>query len=210
MTAPVYPPAHTRIQFTGELQQITGASEIFDFGFADASGLGVEAASAAGASAVRAYWGSQASDISSRAYILGCRAEEVLATGKVGSSYFTSVPRTAGLSDGANWTILSLCVTLETDTPDAHGRTVRGRFYPPAYPNGYGSTLALADVQAYGQSWAAFLTMCVTAGLTPAVASVTMGGQIANVVGVTTATVIDTQRKRKNSITPQRTTVFPL
>lgn len=208
---PTYPPAHIRVVAQGTLQQYAGGgSEIFEFGFADDSGKTPQQVATIAAPLFLSSWANGGCQCSEYATLTGCRAEAVAADGTVSNSYYVPITPTQGLADGANWTLLSLCVTLETTTPDGHGRHVRGRFYPPAYPAGYGSTIAMADAVAYAQNWAGLIAGMKGQGLVPSVASQTAGGQIAHVTGVSAATVLDTQRRRKNHVTVARSPIEPV
>lgn len=198
---PTYPPAHKRVQIQGSLaQQSDGGSEIFDFSFCDASALSLNAVCAAVSPLAQDIFSNAASEISSFATLTGVRAEAVAADGTVTDSFYLATPHTVGLSDGAVCTVLCSAVTLETNTPGAHGRHVQGRFYPPAYPGVLGATMSAASVTSYAQAWAAFVTELNGAGLVVSVASTTMGGQIAHVTAVTADNVIDTQRRRRNHV----------
>lgn len=206
---PTYPPAHTRVQFQGTLEQAPGGgTDQFDFGFADASGLSNEALCNALAGVAQSVWDASGSGTSSFATLRGVRCESVAADGKVTGSYYVAIPPTAGIATGNEITILTQAVTLETGTPDGHGRMVRGRMFPPAWaPQINGSTCTVSDATTFRNTWGEFLSNCKSAGAVPAVASVTAGGQIANVTGVSVGTVIDTQRRRKNHVTVSRTPV---
>lgn len=200
-----YPPAHRRLQFTGTLAQATdGGNEIFDFGFADKSALSLHAIATAALARMQTAWTDPNHSISFYATLVGVRVEDVAADGKVTDSYYLEGTKPNGSATGATVTVLSHCVTLETQTDTGKGRMVRGRFYPPAYMSVKGATALLSDIDQYALAWAATLNGMVQDGLVPAVASVTAGGQIAQVTAVSAATVIDTVRRRRNHVTVQR------
>lgn len=203
------PPAHTRVQVQGNLLQATGGGQdIFEFGWADSSGLTPEALATLLAPVIHTAWTDPALDlgISLLAQLTGVRVEDVEANGHVSNSFYVGVTPIVGNSNSFRSTILSVAVTLETDTPNDHGRTVRGRFFPPAAPdNPSGSTYTLTDAQDYRDGWGEVLTRVNNAGGLVAVASKTGGGQVAAVTAVSVGTVVDTQRRRKNHVTVQRT-----
>lgn len=204
----VFPPAHKRVQFQGVLLQApAGGSDQFDFGFADASSMTLEALATALAPVAENFFGGATSQASEYAVLHGVRVEQVEATGKVSNSFYVATDATPGPATGNVCTILSMAVTLETGTAGSHGRMVRGRMFPPAYPVIAGSTALLSDAQTFAQHWAGFISGCKAAGAVPAVASITGGGQIAHVTGASCGSVIDTQRRRKNHVTVQRTSV---
>lgn len=209
---PIYPPAHVRVSILGDLvQQPEGGSEIFEFGFADNSGMTTQAVAEAAAPVVLAHWEGANLGISTLARLTGVRAEQVAADGKVSNSYYEAISPTVGDAPAFNCTILSSCVTLETSTAGKGGRHVRGRFYPPGLAGTpMGATVSLSDTEYRKGYWAQFLAALNTAGLVVAVASTTGGGQIANVTGVSLATVVDTVRRRRNHVAVQRTSIEPI
>ena len=210
MPDPTYPPAHKRVEFQGTLAQAPGGgSDIFAFGFADDSALTIEALAAALAPVYSSFFGGTEAGCSEYAQATGVRCESILADGTVAGSYYVAITPVSGLATGFTTTILTTAVTLETATPDGHGRMVRGRFYPPAIPAGpEGSTVAIEAARDFAGSWRDFVQNCNTAGAVASVASVTAGGQIAHVIGTSCGTVLDTQRRRKNHVTVQRTAIY--
>lgn len=202
---PEYPPAHKRIQFQGTLQQSTGGgAEIFDFGWADSSTMSISAIAAAAGARMHTAWSEGGNQISAYATLTGVRVEDVTSSGTVSDSFYFAVDPVAGSSDGATATVLSNCLTLETDANTGKGRTVRGRFYPPAYLALIGSTCTVGNLDFYVAAWASVLNGMISDGMQPAVASVTAGGQIADVTALSAGTVIDTVRRRRNHVTVQR------
>lgn len=209
---PTYPPAHRRVQFQGTLEQAPGGgTDLFDFGFADDGALTLAALCAALGPIAQAYWNDSSAGTSVYATLRGVRAEEVAADGKVTDSFYQAITPTMGEATGNEITILCQAVTLETATPDDHGRMVRGRMFPPAWAAQInGSTCTVSDASNYNTTWGQFLSACNAAGAVVSVASVTAGGQIAHVTGTSVGTVIDTQRRRKNHVTVSRTPVHAL
>lgn len=204
------PPAHKRVQVQGVLLQASGGgSEIFEFGWADDSALSLSALSALVGTHLAAHIDTDAMGWSQFANLVGVRAEDVNGSGIVTDSFYTAVSGgpVHGNDNLNDRTVLSACLTLETNTDTGTGRKVRGRFYPPAIcPGGYtGSTTDLSSMEAYVSTWATVLGGMVTDGASPAVASSTGGGQIAQVTALSGATVIDTIRRRRNHVTVQRT-----
>lgn len=201
-------PAHKRVQFQGQLlQAVGGGSDIFEFGWADSSALSLEALATAMAGVMSTAWEDASLDTgcSTHAVLNGCRTEQVAVDGSVTGSYFVAISPVNGLNSNMDVTLLCQAVTLETSTPDDHGRMVRGRFFPPGMAPGFlGSTTTPTEADLFASSWATVLSRAVTAGGQPAVASVTGGGQIADVTAVSSGTVADTQRRRKNHVTVQR------
>lgn len=206
------PPTHVRISALGTLQQSPGGgAEIFDFSWANHGGQTPQEAAQLAAPVLSAQWEGHNLSISTHATLTGCRAETVDETGKISSSFYVPITPIVGDAPNSISTVLSTCVTLETETPNDHGRYVRGRFYPPAYVTPQvGSTSSLSDAGYYAQAWAGFVTALNDVGLVVAVASTTGGGQIADVTGVSVATVIDTVRRRRNHVTTQRTSINPV
>lgn len=209
---PVYPPAHIRLQFLGTLQQAPGGgSDIFEFGFADHSGQTPEEVATAALPVVTAFYGSGTDQCSSFSKLTGVRAESVAADGKVSDSYYLAVnPPRQGSATGNVCTLLCQAITLETNNEGKGGRMVQGRFFPPAYGAIEGSTTDLEDAQTLANSYRDFLNNLKLAGLVPAVASITQGGQIAPVTAVSVSTGVDTQRRRKNHVTLQRSSKVTL
>lgn len=203
------PPTHVRISALGTLQQSSGGGEeIFDFSFANHGGQTPEEAATLAAPVLSSQWEGHSLGISTKATLTGCRAETVDETGKISSSFYVPITPIIGDAPSVLITVLSTCVTLETETPNDHGRYVRGRFYPPGYVYPImGSTSSLGDAGYYAAAWAGFITAINDTGLVVAVASTTGGGQIADVTGVSVATVIDTVRRRRNHVTTQRTPI---
>lgn len=207
----IYPPAHRRLQFSGVLAQATGGGqEIFDFGFADNSGLALQTVASTALARMQTAWTDANHSVSFYATLVGVRVEEVLADGKIGDSYYLEGTKPNGSATGAVCTVLSHCLTLETATDTGKGRMVRGRFYPPAYMGIKGATALESDMEAYAGAWASTFNGFIQDGLIPAVASVTSGGQIAPVVAITAATVIDTIRRRRNHVSVQRSQKYPI
>lgn len=201
------PPAHQRLVLSGVLTQAAGGgSEIFEFGMAIVSSLSAKAAAQAAQPVALAFWGGDANQgIPQTAQLTGVRVEDVEADGKVSDSYFAAItPARQGAGQNTIPTILSHAITLETDSPGGHGRMVRGRFYPPASCQVVGSTATLDEVNTYAGQWIGLLNGLKGAGLQPAVASTTDGGQVVDVTGITVDTVIDTVRRRKNHVTAAR------
>lgn len=208
---PTYPPAHKRLQFTGTLAQADGGgSEIFDFGFADHSSMTIQAIAPLALARMQTAWTDPNHSISFYATLVGVRVEQVEADGKVSDSFYQEGTKPNGSATGASITVLSNCITLETQNDTGKGRTVRGRFYPPSYMSVKGATSLLTDIESYAQAWASTLSGMVSDGLVPAVASVTNGGQIAPVTATSAGTVIDTVRRRRNHVTVQRTPKYPV
>lgn len=208
---PTYPPAHKRIQFQGTLIQAAGAgSEIFDFGFADLSGLSLEAIATSALGRMQTAWTQPNNDVSNLARLDGVRVESVDAAGKVDGSFYMGGTQPVGAATGANCTVLSMCLTLETTTDTGSGRFVRGRFYPPAYPSIAGATSPADAANQYAGSWASVLNGMYQDGIRPGVASTTGGGQLAPVTSLTAANVIDTVRRRRNHVTVTRGQKWPI
>lgn len=204
-------PAHNRVAFLGTLTQATGGgSEIFEFGFADASSLTPQALSAALLPVMQTAWTDASNSFSSFAILTGCRVEAIALGGAVTASYLTTGTHPAGANTGAPCTILSQAVTLETNTANNHGRTVQGRFYPPGYAPLSGATVLASSTTALAQAWRGIMAGLVTAGARPVVASTTGGGQLAPVTAVSMDNVIDTQRRRKNHVTVVRSAKIAL
>lgn len=203
---PTFPPAHKRVQFLGTLTQATGGgAEIFDFGFADDSALTTQALAEALAPVYESFFGDADTGLSEYAVCTGVRVEAVAADGKVSNSYFVSVAAQQGTATGNTCTILSSVATLETNTPNGHGRMVRGRMYPPGLAGPVvGGTVTLDSADSYAAKYRDFIQSCNGAGAVASVASVTGGGQIAHVTAVSAGTPVDTQRRRKNHVTAQR------
>lgn len=201
-----YPPAHTRLQFQGNLIQASGGgTELFEFGFADNSGMTAHDAAVAADGVMALHFGDPNAQNSTYAQYVSCRAEEIDAAGHVTSSYSAGAHAVGGAANGAVCTILSCAITTETDTPDEHGSMVQGRFYPPAYPGLEGATILSGSIDAYVGAWAVIMNAMLEADLVPVVASVTSGGQLAPITALTADNLIDTQRRRKNHLTPVRT-----
>lgn len=204
---PTYPPSHKRVQFQGTLLQASGGgSEIFDFGWADHSTLTIQALAPLYLSRMQTAWTVPVNNVSSFAQLDAVRLEDVAADGTVTDSFYLKGTSPVGASTGARQTVLSNCLTLETNNDTGKGRTVRGRFYPPAYCASMGSTTDTATLQSYVNGWASVLSGMMTDGCIPAVASITSGGQIAPVTALSAGTVIDTVRRRRNHVTVQRST----
>ena len=208
---PTYPPAHKRVQFTGTLLQADGGgSEVFDFGWADHSTMTIQDIAPLYLARMQTAWTVPNNSISSKAKLLGVRVEDVGADGKVIDSFYSGGTQPVGSSVGANCTVLSHCLTLETNNLTGKGRNVRGRFYPPAYMSVAGATAAIGDIQSYASAWSGLFAGFLDDGLVPAVASITNGGQIAPVTAISAATVIDTVRRRRNHVTVQRSDKYPV
>lgn len=203
---PTFPPAHKRIQFLGTLQQAPGGgSDIFEFGFADDSSMTTQELAEAAQPVALAFYGAGTDQCSLYSHLTGVRAEAVAADGTVSDSYYLAIsPPRQGSATGNVCTLICQAITLETETPGKGGRMVQGRFFPPAYGAIEGSTTDLDDANLMAQSYRDFLNNLKLAGLVPAVASITQGGQIAHVTAVSVSTGIDTQRRRKNHVTLQR------
>lgn len=210
----VYPPAHTRVAFLGNLLQAPGGgSDIFEFGWADASALGLQALATALAPVMGGAWESASASlqVSMFAQLTGCRVEAVEADGKVSGSFYVAISPVVGLNQTHYCTLLTQAITLETTTPNDHGRFVQGRFFPPASAAGFeGSTCDTGDNGGYAHQWSLLMKQMVGAGSVPAVASRTGGGQIANVTSVSCSTGMDTQRRRKNHVTLQRSDKYSI
>lgn len=195
------PPAHNRLSFTGTIP----GPEIFSFSLCDSSALSPKAAAMAAQGPIQDAFSNGPTNCMADATLTHVICEAIAADGKVSSSYAQATQATQGASLGAKWNVLTQAVTLETDTDNGHGRTVRGRFYPPAYNDGQGAAAAYNATLAYALAWSQFITALNTAGLTICVASATDGGQLARVTACTVDTLLDTQRRRKNRATGQRT-----
>lgn len=205
-------PAHQRIMISGSLgQDSQGGTEIFDFSMAAASGMSAQALCVAIAPTVSDYWSSDADNgIPLSAALTGVRVEQIAADGTVAGSYYVPIQPINGKYTNTIPTILSHAVTLETSTPGSHGRMVRGRFYPPASITVVGSTASRPTTETYANAWAGLVNGLNDQGANISVASLTAGGQIAKVTGVSVDTVIDTVRRRKNHVTGHRSPVLPI
>jgi hypothetical protein len=206
--------AHNKIIFQGTLLQSSGGgSEIFDFSMADMSSLTPTALATLADPIMATAWGTPANSIqaSSVARYQGCRVEHIDTTGKVTSSYYkaTATP-TLGLNTSMSSTITCQAVSLETGQYDSKGRLIRGRFYPPAQATSVqGATFSLTDTTTYNTAWAAVLHALNQGGAAIAVSSSTSVGLVA-VTGTSCDTVQDTQRRRKNGVTSQRTAIHTI
>lgn len=199
--------AHKRIAIQGLLLQTAGGGQdIFEFTLADSSGLSLADTAGHADTVTRNQWGSGTFSlgISEYAEYNSCRVEAIDGSGKVTNSYFLqSYNAIPGTSVSNTCTILSHAVTLETGAINSRGRKVRGRFYPPAYFPIEGATGSLSDAQSYATHWAGYISALNAAGLVISVASSTSAGLVP-VTGCSVDTVIDTQRRRKNRVTSQR------
>nr|CRY96141.1 hypothetical protein [uncultured prokaryote] len=209
------PPAHQRVSFTGILLQASGGGqEIFSFGFASDTSGSEQTLAEALAAVAGTQWGGGSSNVQGSYYagLASVVVESIAADGKVTGSYRADVPSApvSGLNTSMNLTVPCMAITLETGVQDSKGSKVRGRMYPPAQASQpFGSTVQLSAANDYRDGWKVFMQAMVAAGAVPAVASSTSAGLV-HVTGITVDTVIDTQRRRKNHVTRQRTTVATL
>jgi hypothetical protein len=202
-----FPPAHKRVSFVGTLHD----GEIFSFSLADSGPLSVPATAQAAQGPGQTIFGAPAANLMATATLTHVICEAINSAGKVTSSFAQPCqPGVVGASLGAKWNVLCQALTLETATGNGHGRTVRGRFYPPAYCDGTGATASTGDTEAYAQTWRSFVIQLNNAGLVVCVASVTDGGQLAPVTALTADNVIDTQRRRKNAVKGTRSPLEPV
>nr|CRY96160.1 hypothetical protein [uncultured prokaryote] len=199
-------PAHQRITVDGTLAQAAGGgSEIFTFSMAGHSGLAAQDLSAACAPKANSFWQQNSiNGIPSTAVLTGVTVEDIDETGRVTDSYRTAITPVGGQAANTICTLLSNCITLETDVINSHGGKVRGRFYPPASMAVVGSTSTSAQVGTYLAQWAGLVNGFNDAGAVVSVASTANGGVIAPVTAITCDNVVDTIRRRKNHVTAVR------
>jgi hypothetical protein len=205
------PVAHKKILIYGALLQAeaSAGSEIFEFGMASASTMTDAALAAAVDTFVSGTWNALSSlQIMACAQYQGTRVETYDATGHVVSSFNqpTATPVIGG-NTATNCAILSMAITLETGVVDSRGTKVRGRFYPPACATApVGATVLDTNANSYNTQWGAFVHGLNGVGAAIAVASSTSAGLVP-VTGTTCDNVVDTQRRRKNSVSGTRTAV---
>lgn len=208
-------PAHRRIAFTGTLnQQQGGGTEIFSFGFASTSTEELSTLANAVGAAMVTIWGAGGDyTFPASAVLRACVAEDILSGGKVNNSYRADLGSTPGvITPTAFPTILSYAATLETGVLGNKGRKVRGRFYPPTTSGTQivGATCLLVAAEQMRDGIVAICNSLNDAGAAMAVASRESGGIVVPVTGITVDTVVDTQRRRKNHVTSQRSPVGAL
>nr|CRY96778.1 hypothetical protein [uncultured prokaryote] len=205
-------PAHLRITLDGTLSQATGGgSEIWTTSVASQSGQTPQALATALGPVLRNFWGSTTDQgISASVALTGVSVEQISLAGAVTASYRAAITPKNGGNDPTICTILSHCVTLETDAQNDHGGSVRGRFYPPASMAVMGSTANAAQVTTYTSQWAGLINAMNDQGALVSVASTTMGGQVVAVTGVSVDNIVDTVRRRKNHLTSVRGAVVAI
>lgn len=208
------PPAHQRALIQFNLNEATGGgTEIAEFGVAiTGSALDDMAMATAISTAFGTAWGGSGVGGLAVAAHTGCRVQSIDATGKVASSAFSAAG--AGGSGTNSAQALSICcsaLTLVTGQRDGKGTLIYGRIYPPACAAGYvGSTTTLANAQTYATAWASVMNSVQTASGGSIVVASSSGLGLVPVTGINGTTVIDTQRRRKNGVTLQRTTTAAL
>ena len=101
---------------------------------------------------------------------------------------------------------VSLCITLETANPKGPGG--RGRVYPPNAPGYVGGSVDAGGVKYVADSGVSLIDACTGGGTlsaVPVVASKTYG-TLHPIVACSADAILDTQRRRRNQLTPFRQT----
>lgn len=206
------PPQHNRVTAVGTLlQSPNGGSDIFSFSVADSSAMSPQALATAFAPLAHALWEGNSLQLSTQARLDAIVVEEILESGKVATSYRQDVSPIIGDNGNGYPTLLCHALTLETGQVDNRGRKIRGRIYPPATMSQViGSTSNINSADAYAEAWTNWIFTLNSVGAEACVASSTNAGHLVAINGVSADTIIDTQRRRKNGVTGQRTNVKPL